>query len=200
MQAPDVGLHGGLLAGFLHLLVDLFLDGRDDFLDPSRGTYVRALGEYAGGLLGGQNEFSRWTVDASWYRAALGELVVAARVRTGLIVPVGRGLGLAEDSLRVAKIPSEERFRLIVERDREIAAFEPVEFWRIVAELEKQGQLDNTLLFFLQDNGGCAEGGMWGFSREGEPIGALCAIDGAPRTWPPLTPPPAIQTVKQCGL
>jgi arylsulfatase len=28
---------------------------------------------------------------------------------------------------------------------------------RIVAELEKQGQLDNTLLFFLQDNGGCAE-------------------------------------------
>ncbi|MFN7930555.1 MAG: arylsulfatase [Blastocatellia bacterium] len=28
---------------------------------------------------------------------------------------------------------------------------------RIVAELKRQGQLDNTLLFFLQDNGGCAE-------------------------------------------
>ncbi len=28
---------------------------------------------------------------------------------------------------------------------------------RIVAELKKQGQLDNTLLLFLQDNGGCAE-------------------------------------------
>jgi arylsulfatase len=28
---------------------------------------------------------------------------------------------------------------------------------RLVEELKKQGQLDNTLLFFLQDNGGCAE-------------------------------------------
>ncbi|MFA6563667.1 MAG: sulfatase-like hydrolase/transferase [Verrucomicrobiia bacterium] len=29
---------------------------------------------------------------------------------------------------------------------------------RIVAELKRQGQFDNTLIFFLQDNGGCAEG------------------------------------------
>ncbi len=29
---------------------------------------------------------------------------------------------------------------------------------RIVAELKRQGALDNTLIFFLQDNGGCAEG------------------------------------------
>lgn len=29
---------------------------------------------------------------------------------------------------------------------------------RIVAEVERQGQLDNTLILFLQDNGGCAEG------------------------------------------
>ena len=29
---------------------------------------------------------------------------------------------------------------------------------RIVAELKKHNQLDNTLIFFLQDNGGCAEG------------------------------------------
>ncbi len=28
---------------------------------------------------------------------------------------------------------------------------------RIVAELKRKGQLDNTLIFFLQDNGGCAE-------------------------------------------
>ncbi|MFN0112299.1 MAG: arylsulfatase, partial [Blastocatellia bacterium] len=28
---------------------------------------------------------------------------------------------------------------------------------RIVAELKRQGQFDNTLIFFLQDNGGCAE-------------------------------------------
>jgi arylsulfatase len=29
---------------------------------------------------------------------------------------------------------------------------------RIVAEIERQGKLDNTLIVFLQDNGGCAEG------------------------------------------
>jgi len=29
---------------------------------------------------------------------------------------------------------------------------------RIVAELKRQGKLDNTLIFYLQDNGGCAEG------------------------------------------
>jgi arylsulfatase len=28
---------------------------------------------------------------------------------------------------------------------------------RILAELEKEGELENTLIFFLQDNGGCAE-------------------------------------------
>ena len=36
---------------------------------------------------------------------------------------------------------------------------------RIVAELKEKGELDNTLIFFLQDNGGCAE--SWGHhSRE----------------------------------
>ncbi len=28
---------------------------------------------------------------------------------------------------------------------------------RVIAELKKQGQFDNTIIFFLQDNGGCAE-------------------------------------------
>lgn len=87
-------------------------DRRDDFLDPSRGTYVRLLGEYAGGLLGGRNEFSRWTVNTSWYVPFLGKLVFATRVRAGLIVPVGKGVGIDDDSLLVARIPGEERFRL----------------------------------------------------------------------------------------
>jgi arylsulfatase len=43
---------------------------------------------------------------------------------------------------------------------------------RIVAALEKTGRLENTLIFFLADNGGCAEGGPWGFERkEGGLIG-----------------------------
>jgi len=37
---------------------------------------------------------------------------------------------------------------------------------RLVKTLEETGQLDNTLLIFLADNGGCAESGIYGFSRE----------------------------------
>ena len=33
---------------------------------------------------------------------------------------------------------------------------------RLVAALQEQGEFDDTLLFFLSDNGGCAEGGMLG--------------------------------------
>jgi arylsulfatase len=37
---------------------------------------------------------------------------------------------------------------------------------RIVSALEKTGQIDDTLILFLADNGGCAEGGIWGFERK----------------------------------
>ena len=60
---------------------------------------------------------------------------------------------------------------------------------RIVAELKKQNQLDNTLIFFLQDNGGCAEamgrqGGKGGDGKDAERPGK-----------PPLAPmdPSALQ-------
>jgi arylsulfatase len=43
---------------------------------------------------------------------------------------------------------------------------------RIVQKLRDRGVLENTLILFLSDNGGCAEGGLWGFNREGGPIGA----------------------------
>ena len=46
----------------------------------------------------------------------------------------------------------------------------------IVGELKKQGKLDNTLILFLQDNGGCAEG----FGRGGK---------GKPRAEKPSLPP-----------
>jgi len=59
---------------------------------------------------------------------------------------------------------------------------------RIVAELKRQGALDNTLIFFLQDNGGCAEGfGRYtpknGYATDLKPLGP----DGLQRKiWPPM--------------
>lgn len=33
---------------------------------------------------------------------------------------------------------------------------------KVLAKLESEGKLDNTLILFLSDNGGCHEGGIWG--------------------------------------
>ena len=51
---------------------------------------------------------------------------------------------------------------------------------KIVGQLEKSGRLDNTLIFFLQDNGGCAEG-MGRGKKKGR-------VDG-PRPAMPTLPP-----------
>ena len=59
---------------------------------------------------------------------------------------------------------------------------------RILAELKRQRQLDNTLIMFLQDNGGCAEGfGRYTpknpYRTDYEPLG----IDGLQtKIWPPM--------------
>jgi len=59
---------------------------------------------------------------------------------------------------------------------------------RIVEELNKQGQVDSTLIFFLQDNGGCAEG----LGREDVPgwhlkdLRPMTADALQPQIWPPM--------------
>jgi arylsulfatase len=45
---------------------------------------------------------------------------------------------------------------------------------RIVAALKETGQFDNTLIFFLQDNGGCAEG--MGRAKQGPPRAATATL------------------------
>jgi arylsulfatase len=63
---------------------------------------------------------------------------------------------------------------------------------RIVAELKEQGTLDNTLIFFLQDNGGCAEGMGRGANvndrwrkgvKDNKPMGK---DELQPTLWPPM--------------
>jgi arylsulfatase A-like enzyme len=39
---------------------------------------------------------------------------------------------------------------------------------RIVGRLDETGVLDDTLVLFLSDNGGCAEGGVFGWARRGD--------------------------------
>jgi len=59
---------------------------------------------------------------------------------------------------------------------------------RIVAEVKRQGKGDNTLIMFLQDNGGCAEGyGRYaprnGYKTDYKPLGPN---DFQTKIWPPM--------------
>ena len=44
---------------------------------------------------------------------------------------------------------------------------------RVVADLKKNGELENTLIFFLSDNGACAEWDPWGFDVTSGPNNVL---------------------------
>jgi arylsulfatase A-like enzyme len=59
---------------------------------------------------------------------------------------------------------------------------------RIVAQLKQTGQFENTLIFFLQDNGGCAENqGRNPNRRESPtPLKAFGPDDLQPKIWPPM--------------
>ena len=44
---------------------------------------------------------------------------------------------------------------------------------RVLADLRTHGELDNTLIFFLSDNGACAEWDPWGFDKASGPMNIL---------------------------
>jgi len=54
---------------------------------------------------------------------------------------------------------------------------------RLVARLKQLGIFDNTLILFLADNGGCAEGGIWGFDREKGRIGTADSYSSYGLSW-----------------
>jgi len=55
---------------------------------------------------------------------------------------------------------------------------------KIVKQLEDQQQLDNTLILFLADNGGCAEGDLFGFERQpGGAVGEDSSFASYGRGW-----------------
>jgi len=85
-------------------------DHRDNLLNPMKGSYRQLFAEYAGGPLGGQYQFSGWTLTGSWYVPVRDGLVVAMRTRGGWIVPIGGSS--SPDSLPAQRLPYEERFLL----------------------------------------------------------------------------------------
>ncbi|RKY09884.1 MAG: arylsulfatase [Planctomycetota bacterium] len=56
---------------------------------------------------------------------------------------------------------------------------------RILAKLREVGKEENTLVLFLADNGGCAEGGIWGFDRRenGLPPGGVDSYMSYGQSW-----------------
>lgn len=94
---------------------DVSEDQRDSPIDPSGGRYLSGHADYAGGVLGGTNEFARFTAVWQGYRSPSSGVVLAGRLRLGFIEPFSEGVGGvvgSSDSLKVARVPWEERFRL----------------------------------------------------------------------------------------
>jgi outer membrane protein assembly complex protein YaeT len=95
-----------------NITVALEMDKRDNVLNAMRGFYRQLVGDYAGGFLGGGNQFSRGTATGAWFLPIGRRASIAARTRAGIIVPVGSGVAGAGNLLKVSRIPFEERFRL----------------------------------------------------------------------------------------
>ncbi len=93
---------------------DMVQDRRDNVFDPAQGRVLRITTEYAGGLLGGTNEFARVTGAWQGYLSPEPGWTFAARVKAGRVMPVGRGPAVAEhsDTLSLSRIPWEERYRI----------------------------------------------------------------------------------------
>ncbi len=90
-------------------------DQRDNPFDATFGHYWEADVKYAGGgLLGGTNEFALFTLDWQHYIDLQPDWTVALRVKGGGISPIGRGPLQAgnPDTLRLSRVPWDERFRL----------------------------------------------------------------------------------------
>jgi outer membrane protein insertion porin family len=95
-----------------NITVGVQIENRDNILNAMRGSYRQLVGDYAGGFLGGGNQFSRSTVTGAWYFPIGRRTSVATRARAGLIVPIGSGVAQVGHELKVTRIPFEERFRL----------------------------------------------------------------------------------------
>ncbi len=117
-------------------------------LEAPRENVDRFVGKYLGG----------------WER--LRETRLARMKKLG-IVPEDTGLP-PSDAADWDKLSEQDRADLDFRMAIYAAMIERVDqgIGRLVRELEDEGELDNTVIFFLSDNGGNAEGGMFGYRFE----------------------------------
>jgi len=60
-------------------------DSRDHFFDPTRGSDNSLSIEYAGGLLGGSNYFTKYSANSVWFNTPIWKITFMARGRIGYI-------------------------------------------------------------------------------------------------------------------
>jgi len=83
----------------------VYIDHRDDIFRPSTGMYTIGTAKLAGGLLGGDFSFFRWTGSWQNYHTTPIGGVLALRVMLGGSRPYGKSLGLGPDG-----VPYDDRF------------------------------------------------------------------------------------------
>ena len=86
------------------LIHSLFYEGRDDIFNPGQGQFFTSQIELAGGLLGGDNSFLKWSGSLQQYVRLLGG-VLAARARLGAVRPYGDSRRRGSDG-----VPYDDRF------------------------------------------------------------------------------------------
>ncbi len=82
-------------------------DSRDFILDPRRGSFSQAVGEYAGGFLGGVATFTRWTASYASYVPLGPRATWAYRLRAGYLHPINMSI---EEASSLPEL-LDERFR-----------------------------------------------------------------------------------------
>jgi len=86
------------------LVHSLFSEGRDNAFNPERGHYFISQVELAGGLMGGDNSFLKWSGSLQVYRPLFGG-VLASRLRLGAVRVYGDSRPLGSDG-----VPYDDRF------------------------------------------------------------------------------------------
>ena len=83
----------------------IYIDHRDDLFRPTRGSHIIGTLQLAGGPLGGDYSFAKWSASWSKYRTSPLGGIVALRLMAGGARPYGSSLDLGPDG-----VPYDDRF------------------------------------------------------------------------------------------